>query len=476
MQSQILINEFFPDPVGADKGWEWIEIVNISDEKVNLTNWEIQVGGVSYNRAFRFPDESIVDAGEYILICETYVSSCDYYTTTLGMQNGIGKTDGVRLLNSSGNIVNTVLYSRPNRNNLKNDHGEIEKDEKIIEIPGEGFSFSRREFSNTGFSIEDFFISSTPTPGSENTQEILQGKVVLSEIGYDFVEFFSTNIPDNLEKWYFKDSKESLEKVFLQNSLRNNFFVVDTKKPFKQIFLYSPQGTLVDHFSTSILSPNYTLCRLNSSDQEEFSFCEKTLGEKNIAKVWKPTNILEILQRNSNDSFITNSCVLYKHGNIFVISDESAAMGIRCNDCKEKECFLGELSSMSEIFKIQVVDLRKIEHEKVNKENYASMLHKVVFLEGSVYKNFSVIQTDFGIVKIEKDLVEKEGSYYLKGIFTKESSGDFKLEYATVLEKKDLEKKLVLEQTGDPVIFLIFFFLIPFLLSKIFVKLSTIKF
>jgi len=476
MHSKILINEFFPDPVGPDKGWEWIEIVNISDEKIDISNWEIQVGGVRYNRAFRFPDESKIKPKEYILICEEYVEDCDYYTNTLAMQNGIGKTDGVRILNNSGEVINTVLYSRPNRNELKNDHGDIELDENIIEMPEEGYSFSRKNFSNTGFSIQDFFVTNNPTPGKEN---IFFEKIIISEVGINFIEFYSTKIPQNLSSWYLKESKDSNERIFLENNFKNNFFFLKTTKPLKEILLYSPEDVLIDSFSTKKLSPNFTFCRLNSLINEEFSFCEKTKGEKNEPKVWEPHDLLEVIQISKKEPYIIKICVVYKYENLFIVSDTTAAIGIKCEDCEKNKCFLGEITSLSEFQVLKEADEKNIEITFVNKVNYIDELDKVVILEGVISKtdgNFSYLETEIGLIKIEGGEFSKENKYTLKGILTKDKDMILNLQYPVILKQEMFTQRQELEQTGDPIAFILFFFLIPFILSKIFVKLSTINF
>ena len=44
----IVINEVMYDPVGADAGYEWIELFNADDQAVDLENWKIQKAGVVF--------------------------------------------------------------------------------------------------------------------------------------------------------------------------------------------------------------------------------------------------------------------------------------------------------------------------------------------------------------------------------------------------------------------------------------------
>jgi hypothetical protein len=472
MHSKILINESFPDPVGPDKGWEWIEIVNISNEKINLSNWEIQVGGVSYNRAFKFPEGSKIDPDEYILICENHVENCHHYTSTIAMQNGIGKTDGVRILNENAEVVNTVLYSRPNRNELKNNHEDIEIDGNIIEKPGEGYSFSRKDFSNSGFSIQDFFTTSKPTPGKEN---IFNGGVIISEVGFDFVEFYSAKIPTDINNWYIEDSNE---EVFLKNNFKNNFFFLETTKPLKNINLYSSEDILIDTFSVENLSPNYTLCRLNSILEEKFVFCENTKGEKNELKNWEHLNLLEIIQMNTNSSYIVQACAIYKNEDLWIVSDYTAAVSVQCEHCEKDKCFTGEIVNLSKLQFLEEKELQNIKVEIANKQNYLSLFNKIIILEGDISKSnekFSYLSTDIGLVELKEGKYSTKNEYILQGILIKNSDMTMSLEYPIILKQSQKEILPELEQTGDPLSFLFFFLILPFLLSKIFVKLATIN-
>lgn len=475
MHSPILINELFPDPIGPDKGWEWLEVVNISDEVIDISGWEIQVGGVRYNRAFRFPEDSKIQPQEYILVCEEYVQNCNYYTNTIAMQNGIGKTDGVRILDNSGEIINTVLYSRPNRNELKNDLGEIEKDENIIEMPAEGYSFARRDFSNTGHSIQDFFITKNPTPGKEN---VFSQKVIISEVGKNFIEFYTPKTPNNLNQWYFKSSVDSNERNFLENNFKSNFFFLETKKPFTQIYLYSPEGILVDSFSKKRLSENFTYCRPNSSIEEDFKYCKDTKGEQNQLKEWNPLNLLEIIQISKGHNYIIEFCVIYEYGDLFVISDNTAAVGIKCEDCQKELCFLGEIISGLEVEIIKEIEKEDIQVNNANKTNYSEQLNRVTILEGIVSsKNINVtyLETDFGFVKLNHGSYLQSKKYTIKGILNKDEEGVLNLEYPLILKEQDFVIREELEKTGEPMIIILFLLLIPFIIYKISAKLSTVN-
>ncbi len=78
-ENKIRINEIFPDPLGTDSGAEWVEIINLGYESVNLQNWVIddgektaEIGTSSYkiqNLSIK-PDEVVlvsIPAGRFTL-------------------------------------------------------------------------------------------------------------------------------------------------------------------------------------------------------------------------------------------------------------------------------------------------------------------------------------------------------------------------------------------------------------------------
>ncbi|MFO7896527.1 MAG: lamin tail domain-containing protein, partial [Candidatus Cloacimonadales bacterium] len=160
----IKINELFYDPVGADTGYEWIELYNAGTEAVDLENWQIESAGTTFQSVFTFPQIEIAAAG-YLLIGEAMVPGCHLYTT-LAFQNGGGATDGVRIV-APGGYTDTVLYDTPNGNNLPSDLN----DPGIYFAPdiSSGNSLARyQDGVDTDNCAEDWFESNSPTPNAAN--------------------------------------------------------------------------------------------------------------------------------------------------------------------------------------------------------------------------------------------------------------------------------------------------------------------
>ncbi|MFA6917540.1 MAG: lamin tail domain-containing protein [Candidatus Gracilibacteria bacterium] len=61
--SPLLITEIMPNPKGADKGQEWVELYNTTEQRISLSNWKLNNGKV-----FSIPDGlSILPKGYFIL-------------------------------------------------------------------------------------------------------------------------------------------------------------------------------------------------------------------------------------------------------------------------------------------------------------------------------------------------------------------------------------------------------------------------
>ncbi|HVX92787.1 MAG TPA: lamin tail domain-containing protein [Candidatus Dojkabacteria bacterium] len=165
--SNVIINEFVYDPSGTDLNYEWIELYNISGLDINLKDWKIQVAGTSFVPAFTFTDV-VIKSHEYFTVCERSVANCSYYVDKIGMQNGGDATDAVQLIDAKGNIVDTVLYDKPNKNLLKDDSGNTASDEMTSTKATNGQSIGRKNLIDTDDNDKDFYVFKNPTPKEEN--------------------------------------------------------------------------------------------------------------------------------------------------------------------------------------------------------------------------------------------------------------------------------------------------------------------
>lgn len=94
----IKINEIYPAPKPGEKSEEWIELVNLDEEPVLLSNWLLDddEGG---SKPYRFSDETIASGGFLLL---------EKSKTKLALNN-VG--DSVRLFDFEGNVVDEISYA-----------------------------------------------------------------------------------------------------------------------------------------------------------------------------------------------------------------------------------------------------------------------------------------------------------------------------------------------------------------------------
>lgn len=163
--ASLKINELCYDPAGSDSGKEWIEIINPTQETVQLLGWKIQAGGTQFNNVFTFSENYDIGAGQICLIGESEITNADIIAD-LNFQNGGSATDGVRLVSPDENYTDTVLYDEPNTNNLVDDSGNIATE--FCPDVAQGHSLARVENGFDTNSAQDFFDCYTPTPGGTN--------------------------------------------------------------------------------------------------------------------------------------------------------------------------------------------------------------------------------------------------------------------------------------------------------------------
>jgi len=115
----IILVEVFYDPDGIDDNNEWLVMYNPTNDDIDITGYTIEVAGVYFKPQCELP-KFIIPPNEYFIIGGSNVMNVDY-TYNLSMQNGGKETDGVRILNSNGMVLDTILYNLNNTNSLPDD-------------------------------------------------------------------------------------------------------------------------------------------------------------------------------------------------------------------------------------------------------------------------------------------------------------------------------------------------------------------
>ena len=115
----LVINELDYDQAGPVDDKEFVEILNVSSQPVDLTNYEVQLldglsGGTIYN-TFPLAPGGTLGPGEYIVLADNALlsppgSKTIFWGASDMLQNG--PSDGVRIVNSAtGDIIDTIVYA-----------------------------------------------------------------------------------------------------------------------------------------------------------------------------------------------------------------------------------------------------------------------------------------------------------------------------------------------------------------------------
>jgi len=167
----VVINEFEPDPAGADGGYEWVELYNDGAASVDLSGWSFErATSGSFTSKYSFaPGESIAPGG-YVVIAEELVPGASHYLdpgATIGMGNASSSGDAIQLVDGGGFVVDTVIYGPDNSDGFLDDFGFVAT--SIAPPPASGLPLARLpNGSDTEESGLDFAVAAFATLGSTN--------------------------------------------------------------------------------------------------------------------------------------------------------------------------------------------------------------------------------------------------------------------------------------------------------------------
>jgi hypothetical protein len=154
----LLVNEVVYDPTSSDDGLEWIELCNNGADVIDLTGYTFENAGSSYTEVYTFADGSLAP-GEYLVVGGG--SSTHPGSFSPNLQNG-GETDGLRIKDAAGTVIDTVLYDDPNTS--------LAEDDATVPTTGgpaasSGKSIGRfPDCADTNVSESDFVLYDAPSP------------------------------------------------------------------------------------------------------------------------------------------------------------------------------------------------------------------------------------------------------------------------------------------------------------------------
>ncbi|MBI2012815.1 lamin tail domain-containing protein [Candidatus Curtissbacteria bacterium] len=146
----IVINEIMYDLDGSDSDREWIEIVNIGSDSVDLTSWRFEEAGTQHTLVLKQGSAQLA-SGQYALIVDNYdkflQDNPGFSGTVFDSSFSLSNTgENLKLRDAqNGNVINEVTYS--------SDWGAA----------GDGYSLQRKP--------DNSWIAAAPTGGSTNATE-----------------------------------------------------------------------------------------------------------------------------------------------------------------------------------------------------------------------------------------------------------------------------------------------------------------
>jgi len=165
-EGDLTINEFVPDPDGADDGFEWIEIHNAGSSPVSVAGWGVAAGTSDYGSLdIVFPGGTTVPAGAFFLVASGEGVEGADLVIDFSLGNGTG-TDGLQFVDCDGNVVDTVVYGdEGNEDQMTDDEGEVVEP---YGDPGSNESLARDTDGGDTDSADDWIVTGLPTPGASN--------------------------------------------------------------------------------------------------------------------------------------------------------------------------------------------------------------------------------------------------------------------------------------------------------------------
>lgn len=176
----VVLNEVYFGEHPGDRATAWIEIYNAGTATVDLSRWTVRTETTSESLVGTWLDPSI-GPGEFLVIGGSAVPGRDA-TLIDGLSAGDRTTSAVRLMDCSGQAVDSLVFGAPNTQGIRDDTGEVAT--RFAPRPASGVSMARRRDGvDTDDSAADFVLEADPTPRAPNrVHTCAPGHLVLNEI------------------------------------------------------------------------------------------------------------------------------------------------------------------------------------------------------------------------------------------------------------------------------------------------------
>jgi hypothetical protein len=173
-RADVVINELISNPAGTDTGSEWIELFNNGLLDEDISGWKVQRATSSWTAStverYTIPSGTTLEAGRYLVIGDSGVTEADLTLPaedSLALGNASSSADAVRLVDSAGAVMDTVVYGEENPDDLEDDNGWSAI--SLAPVAGSGESIGRLPNGyDTDYGWWDFWVIESPNPGLPN--------------------------------------------------------------------------------------------------------------------------------------------------------------------------------------------------------------------------------------------------------------------------------------------------------------------
>jgi len=121
----VLIDELYYDAPGSDTGHEYIILYNATADPVDLDGWRIEWGGMDFSYGTYVISGVVIPPGDEIVFGGEMMIPVPDVIYNFNFQGGGYESDGVRIVDAAGDVIDTLIYDSPNTNELPGDAGLV---------------------------------------------------------------------------------------------------------------------------------------------------------------------------------------------------------------------------------------------------------------------------------------------------------------------------------------------------------------
>ncbi|HPO61540.1 MAG TPA: CotH kinase family protein [Candidatus Kapabacteria bacterium] len=109
----IIFNEIMYKSSNDFKCGDWVELYNISDKTIDISNWIFKDEDNEHN--FTIPQGTVLNSKDYLVLCESSENFSNTYPNILNYKGnfdfGLGRPDIISLFDSDNKLIDSIAYS-----------------------------------------------------------------------------------------------------------------------------------------------------------------------------------------------------------------------------------------------------------------------------------------------------------------------------------------------------------------------------